>query len=67
MDSKEEFMNKASQLWDQLKDLENRSSDFYSFEQGFEQEINRFGNQAMQQIIGSEKRDRREKKTSDTI
>ena len=37
MESKDEFMNKASQLWDQLKDLENRSDDFYSFEQGFEQ------------------------------
>ena len=61
MGTREEFINHASQLWDQLTELENRSADFYSFEQGFEQELNHFGNQAMQQIIGSEKRDRREK------
>ena len=56
-----EFMNKASQLWDRLKDLENRNDNFYSFEQGFKQELNQFGNQSMQQIIGNERKNHREK------
>ena len=50
MESKENFMNQASLLWDQLKKLGNSCDDFYTFEQVFEQELNQFGNQTMQQI-----------------
>ena len=61
MNAKEEFMNQALQLQDQLHQLENKYDDFYYFKQCFEQEINQFGNQVMQEMIGSKRKDRREK------
>jgi hypothetical protein len=64
MKNKEEFLQQASALWDKVHQLENSCDDLYSFEAGFEQEINKFNHQIIQGTLGSNKRDRREKKKS---
>ena len=67
MKNKESFMEKASQLWEKLYKLEGESTDLYEFEKGFDHEINNFGHQALEEIIGSKKKDRREKKNSKLV
>jgi uncharacterized protein (UPF0335 family) len=67
MKSKENFIENASQLWEKLVSLEAESTDLYEFEKGFDQELNNFGHQAMTEIIGSKKKDRREKKNSKLV
>ena len=67
MISEEEFMLKARQEWQLLREMESQSDDFYTFEKEFEHRWMDFGQQAMQGLVGTERKDRREKKTSDTI
>jgi uncharacterized protein (UPF0335 family) len=64
MKNKESFIEKASQLWDKLNKLEEESTDLYEFEKEFDHSINNFGHQALEEVIGSKKKDRREKKNS---
>jgi hypothetical protein len=64
MHTKEEFMNQASELWDKLIESEKKCSDLYEFEEQFEGAMNQFGHQAMEDVLGSKKKDRREKKNS---
>jgi len=64
MNTKEDFLQHASDLWDKVHQLENNCQDFYSFEAGLEHELNKLGHQILQETIGSKKKDRREKKKS---
>jgi hypothetical protein len=64
METKEEFLQRMGSLWERLQAIEKESNDMYEFEEGFEKEINIFGRQAMQNLIGIDKRDRRVKKNS---
>ena len=67
MISEEEFVLKARQEWQHLREMESQSEDFYIFEKEFEHRWMDFGQQAMQGLVGTERKGRREKKTSDTI
>ena len=67
MISEEEFILKAREEWQHLRELESQSEDFYTFEKEFEDRWMDFGQQSMQGLIGTERKDRREKKTSDAI
>ncbi|MDR0604782.1 MAG: hypothetical protein LBG80_10810, partial [Bacteroidales bacterium] len=42
--------------------MEEESTDLYDFEKGFDHAINNFGHQALEEVIGSKKKDRRKKK-----
>jgi hypothetical protein len=64
METKEEFLERMGSLWDRLQDVEKQSTDMYEFEETFEKEINSFGQETMQHLIGSNNRDRRVKKNS---
>jgi 4-alpha-glucanotransferase len=66
-ESKEAFLQHASELWEKSQQLEETCQDFYSFEAGLEQGLNHLGYQLLQETIGSKKRDRREKKSPDPI
>lgn len=67
MISKEEFLAQASAQWDSLSKLEDKCSDFYEFESDFDRLWTDLGQQAIQGLIGTDKKDRREQKTSDPI
>ena len=67
MISEEEFILKAREEWQHLRELESQSEYFYTFEKEFEDRWMDFGQQSMQGLIGTERKDRREKKTSDPI
>jgi hypothetical protein len=67
MISKEEFMAQAETYWDSLSVLEDKCPDFYAYESQFEQLWVDFGHQTLQGLIGTEKKDRRVKKSPDAI
>jgi hypothetical protein len=67
MKTKEKFLDEMSNLWDKLQDIEQTSSDFYEFEKRFEHEMNTLEHHTLQDILGSEKRDRRVKKSPDPL
>jgi hypothetical protein len=62
--TKEQFIEKMGALWEELAIIEQSSTDLYEFETKFEKTIDNFGQEALKNILGSEKRDRREKKNS---
>jgi uncharacterized membrane-anchored protein YjiN (DUF445 family) len=64
MKTKEEFLIAMGDLWEKLQTIEHASVDLYEFEERFERAINDFGHETIQDIIGSDKRDRRVKKNS---
>jgi hypothetical protein len=64
MKTKEKFLQEMSDLWDKLHTIEQTSSDFYEFEQRFEQAMNTMEQGTLQDILGSDKCDRRVKKKS---
>jgi hypothetical protein len=64
MKTKEKFLQEMSDLWDKLHSIEQTSSDFYEFEQRFEQSMNTMAQGTLQDILGSDKCDRRVKKKS---
>jgi hypothetical protein len=64
MKTKEKFLQDMSNLWDKLQEIEETSSDFYDFEKRFEKEMNTLERGTLQDILGSDKCDRRVKKKS---
>jgi hypothetical protein len=66
MKTKEKFLDEMSNLWDKLHYIEQSSSDFYEFEKRFEHEMNTLEHHTLQDILGSEHRDRRVKKKVQT-
>jgi hypothetical protein len=66
MKTKEKFLQDMSNLWDKLQEIEETSSDFYEFEKRFEKEMNTLERETLQDILGSDKCDRRVKKKIQT-
>jgi hypothetical protein len=62
MNDKASFLRQAGELWERIHQLETDCTDLYSFEEGFEQELNAFSAQTLQGVIGSKSKDRRQKK-----
>ncbi len=61
--SKLAFLERASQLYDEVSSLKQES--FYQFELEFEQKMRYFKTQTLQQLVEPTTRDRRKKKLLD--
>lgn len=65
--TKEDFLKKAAEKWEELKELKDTSANFHSYEKDFDELWINLGRETLEGSIGVPGSDRRKKKDIDKI